>query len=1031
MRFLSRWLGALLVLALCSTEANAAVQRKKFSTPSGYLIIEVLDDDLLHVEVSAVGSGPSDTAPLYTSPMVHEAGYTGASSFADAGSVLETADLLVEVNTATLEVRVLDKTQGNAELTRIRPKDLTGGLKRLEIEPGSMRNVYGLGQQLAGLPTPAGGGRADGDWVAHGRRRGVGLVGNGFEGFEGGAVGNVQIPVMYAVAAGTLCYALFLDNVYAETWQFDQSPWQVSTFGDQLRFYVMAGPSLLDLRKDYLELTGMPPVPPRKAFGLWVSEFGYDNWEQVKGLRDGLRQGGFPVDGFVLDLNWFGGIVPNQPCCSQMGRLDWDQTATDGNPYYFPQPGTELSAFAAEHIGIAAIEESYVAEQTLTHAQMPAKLMVYERTNGQCDPSDQSRAVRLTEADFWGNGRMIDWSDPAAAAFIHDQRRYPNLVDKGISVHWTDLGEPERFDPAGCYEGVETANLKNEHSDIHNIYNLLWNRSIWDGYVSKQGQVDDLGRKNQRPLILTRSGAAGTQRYGAAMWSGDIGSNFESLGTHFNAQLHMSFSGIDYYGADVGGFRRESMPGNDDAGSYRGYEEELYTQWFANAAWFDVPLRPHTDNEFKKACPPYPTAPHLVGKRASNLANLRQRYELIPYYYSLAYRAFLEGEPLIAPLVVHYPADPAVRGIGHEKLIGRDILVAAIAAHGEYERKVYLPAGDWVDYHTGEWFHGALGFSVDNVPAYRDGVFRLPAFVRAGALLPQMFVDEKTLDAAGHRKAGAAAHTELVVQAYAGTGAFTLYEDDGESLSYDAASRPKYVYRTTPLRQNAVGPNVQRVEIGPASFVNGSAIAGMPSSRSNLVRLTVDGKEAVSVTLDGALLTQRPTLAALEAATSGWCNSGPNTIHVKSPSKPVAAAKVFDFTLQGASPRSSAGFVCTNGATQNGESVYVSGNIPALGNGDFAQAVKLSPDVYYEYIWAPPPPPPVPPSCNCGPPPPRPRAGPTQPVWTKVIDLPPATRFTWRCLRKQESGSGTPVSGAQQSFTTGASGYSGRAAGSL
>ena len=57
-----------------------------------------------------------------------------------------------------------------------------------------------------------------------------------------------------------------------------------------------------------MELTGRPPVPPRKAFGLWVSEFGYDNWGQIDQLKTELRNEKFPVDGFVLDLNWFGGV---------------------------------------------------------------------------------------------------------------------------------------------------------------------------------------------------------------------------------------------------------------------------------------------------------------------------------------------------------------------------------------------------------------------------------------------------------------------------------------------------------------------------------------------------------------------------------------------------------------------------------------------------------------------------------------------------------------------------------------------------
>jgi alpha-glucosidase len=64
-------------------------------------------------------------------------------------------------------------------------------------------------------------------------------------------------------------------------------------YGDQLRWYVMTGPNLPDLRADYMELTGRPPVPPRKAFGLWVSEFGYDNFGQIDTLLAGLRASDF------------------------------------------------------------------------------------------------------------------------------------------------------------------------------------------------------------------------------------------------------------------------------------------------------------------------------------------------------------------------------------------------------------------------------------------------------------------------------------------------------------------------------------------------------------------------------------------------------------------------------------------------------------------------------------------------------------------------------------------------------------------
>jgi alpha-glucosidase (family GH31 glycosyl hydrolase) len=730
MKFVIKHLIALSALLLLCPATHADVQRRKFTLPPAYLIVEVLDDDLLHFEVSAIGDPPVDRS-LYASPMVHKKDYPGPGVFVAGGNRLETAELRIEVNPANLCVRLEDKARRNAYLTTICPGGLQQAFKGLNVDPDAIEHVYGLGQEFRIQ------GSADGDWTAFGVRQGQGF-GNAFMGFQGAAVGNVQIPVMYAVGRDRLNYALFLDNVYRQRWDFDAFWWQIGMFGDQLRFYFMSGPDLPDLRADYMELTGRPPVPPRKAFGLWVSEFGYDNWEQTDELASGLRASRFPVDGFVLDLNWFGGVVPSDASKSTMGRLDWDREALDGNPYFFPDPDGRILAYASDHIGLVAIEEPYLANTTTTFSQMPPELSSYRRTDGRCDPGRQSSPVTDLEG-FWGKGRMIDWSDPQAGAWIHDQHRHPNLVQKGVTGHWTDLGEPETFRADACYEGVEVTATgpKNEHSDVHNLYNLLWNKSIWDGYFRKQGQANALGRVNPRPLILTRSAAAGTQRYGAAMWSGDIASNLDSLATHLNAQLHMSFSGIDYFGADAGGFRREVMPYNDKQGRYRGYEEELYTQWLANAAWFDVPVRPHTDNEFVKVSPPYATAPHLVGKRESNLANIRQRYELIPYYYSLAYRAHLFGEPVVPPLVFYHQADPQVRRMGHEKLIGKDLLVAVVARHGEYERDVYLPAGKWVNYHSNEW-HTSRGEVLRDVPVYRDGILRLPAFARAGAILPQM-----------------------------------------------------------------------------------------------------------------------------------------------------------------------------------------------------------------------------------------------------------------------------------------------------
>lgn len=971
-----KFLISVFLLALCNP-VFAGIGHAKFVSGNRYLIVETLKDDLIHFEYSAIG--PGVTARLYTSPMIQKTDYPGASTYTQTGNAIETSDIRLSVDAQSLCISLSCKT---GPLTTICPRDLENDWKGLSLKKGAMADVYGLGQQFRVL------GSADGDWLQHKVREEqpqgqAQSHGNGFMPFgQAGMVGNVQFPVMYALGEDHLNYALLLDNVYKQRWDFSGDPWQVHMWGDQIRFYVMTGPDLPDLRRDYMELVGTPPVPPRKAFGLWVSEFGYKNWDQVEKLKAGLRQDNFPLDGFVLDLQWFGGIVPGSPD-SAMGRLDWDRDN-------FPDPDAHTNALAEDDIGLVAIEESYVNLNTDTYAQMNGGLFAYARTGNRCDSSRQQPVILN---DWFGVAAMTDWSNPDAGAWVQNNRRMPNLIKKGISSHWTDLGEPEKYDGNACYHGVEAG--KNSHGDIHNLYAFLWNESIYDGY--RLNQIDN------RPFIVSRSGAPGSGRFGVAMWSGDIGSNLDLLATHLNSQMHMSFSGIDYYGSDIGGFRREGMPYNAGHAGNLQYQNELYTQWFANGAWFDVPVRPHTDNSFQKSLR-YETAPDRVGDVQSNLANIRQRYELIPYYYSLAYRAYLAGEPVVVPLVYYYQDDREVRQMGHEKLIGRDLLVGVVARHGEYMRDIYLPKGRWVNYHTRDSFDGQQW--VSGFPTYIDGIFRLPAFARAGAILPMMQVDEHTKDAFGHGNA----QNDLGVKIYADADPtrFTLYEDDGTTVSYGADTRPVYQTRTTVISQQQTG-NMVTVAIGKAA----GSYPGAASQRNNLVRLIVRDAHAIDVKLNGKALPQQSHASFTSA---GWYNAGKNLVLVRSGQRDIAEDKTFTIALQPVAPTATANLVCDNGWTVPGEAIYAVGNQATLGNWDLTKAVRLNPSVYFEYIYNPPP-------DHNGP-------GPKTPKWTGVVQgLPPQAFVQWKCVRKLASGQWQ--AGDNNSLVTPASGFAGTSAGRL
>jgi alpha-glucosidase len=820
--------------------------RVKFQSGNRYLIVEFLSDDLVHFEISLYGMGSSIEQPIYTSPMINKKDYTGPSSLEQAGEgVWETPDLRIKVDQQNLCINAIDKTKNpDLVLTTVCPFNLDQSWKGITLTPESFTHVYGLGQQFLQPGT------SDGDWVGRVRSPG-GEMGNAMDSWNGGWVGNTQFPIAYFAGRGTDSYALFMDNLYKQNWDFTATPWKAEMWGNWLRFYLMTGPDLQDLRQDYMDLVGHPLVPPKKMFGLWISEYGYDNWSELKGKLRTLRQEQFPVDGFVLDLQWFGGVQSGSDN-SSMGSLTWDLEK-------FPAPETQISQLREdEGIGIMVIEESYISKNLAEHADL-------ENRGYLARECQACGAVYLESNPWWGKGGMIDWSNPSAGEYWHDTRREP-LIEDGVIGHWTDLGEPEMYDPGAWYWGIDDDYLPlHEHWDVHNLYNLFWSQSIYDGYLRN-------GRTN-RPFILSRSGSPGSQRYGVSMWSGDIGSNLSSLATHMNAQLHMSMSGMDYYGSDIGGFHRGALDGNLN---------EMYTQWFANGMAFDIPGRAHTEN----LCNCKETAPDRIGDLKSNLANVRQRYELSPYYYSLSHRAYLFGEPLFPPLVYYFQEDPEVREMGHEKMIGRDLLAAIVAAYDEKERQVYLPAGDWINYHTNEWFHSS-GEWFGPFPTRLNGIFRLPLFARGGAILPQMVVDEKTMNILGKR-IDASLKNELVIRVYADEAAssFNLYEDDNETVAYQ-----KGEVRNTLLtqEQNETGARVTIEE------ANGT-YAGAPDERANIVKLIAEAAGQVTrVLLNGKELPQFNTQAEFDASPSGWYYAGNFLILAKSESVPVSEKKIFEF----------------------------------------------------------------------------------------------------------------------------------------
>jgi hypothetical protein len=286
-------------------------------------------------------------------------------------------------------------------------------------------------------------------------------------------------------------------------------------------------------------------------------------------------------------------------------------------------------------------------------------------------------------------------------------------------------------------------------------------------------------RPNERVFALHRNGHAGMQRYAAFLWSGDVYSTWETLKTHVPVAVNTGLTGIPYWGTDIGGF----VPTKE-------YTGELHVRWFQFGA-FCPSFRSHGRTWHLRLPWGWNTgelghneiANYTGGAANPDLSELRNpevepicrqymelRYRLMPYLYSAVREGGETGLPIMRSLWLHYPDDPVAVARGDEYLWGRDMLVAPVTDQGATARRLYLPRGLWYDFWTEEKVDGGREVSkaVD--------LATMPLYLRAGALLPLGPVKQYT----GEKVDG-----PLTLHIYPGAnGAFTLYEDDGQTFNY-------------------------------------------------------------------------------------------------------------------------------------------------------------------------------------------------------------------------------------------------------
>jgi alpha-D-xyloside xylohydrolase len=295
-----------------------------------------------------------------------------------------------------------------------------------------------------------------------------------------------------------------------------------------------------------------------------------------------------------------------------------------------------------------------------------------------------------------------------------------------------------------------------------NAYPLQNAKGIYEGQ-----RADDPGK---RVFLLTRSGFAGSQRYAAAIWSGDIGSTWRDMKNQIAAGMNFSLSGLPYWTMDIGGFVVPEKFEKPDAESLEEWRE-LNTRWYQFGAF--VPLfRAHGQFPYREI---FNIAPPDHPAYQSILYYDKLRYRLLPYLYSIAGMVWHDDYTMMRGLVMDFGNDTAVRDIADEYMLGPSLLVNPVCTYKARQREVYLPAGQgWYDLYSGKIVDG--GQRINAEAPYQ----RMPVYVKEGSILPMgpdlQYTDERPADT-------------ITLYVYTGRDAdFTLYEDEGVNYNYEKGS---------------------------------------------------------------------------------------------------------------------------------------------------------------------------------------------------------------------------------------------------
>ncbi|MDR3161871.1 MAG: glycoside hydrolase family 31 protein [Spirochaetaceae bacterium] len=500
---------------------------------------------------------------------------------------------------------------------------------------------------------------------------------------------NSQASVPFALSS--LGYGFLWNNPAVGRVVFGRnlSTWEACST-KYMDYWVTAGDSPAEIEEAYARATGTVPMMSDYGTGFWQCKLRYQTQDEVLEVARGYKSRGLPLSVIVIDFfHW-----------TCLGDWKFD-------PRYWPDPEGMVKELKAMGVELMVSIWPPVDRASENYREMLEK--------GYLIRSERGSRVDM---DVNISATFYDATNPAARDFVWEKVKQ-NYYDKGIKLFWLDVAEPEYsvydFDNYRYYIGSNLA--------TGNIYPGMYAQTFFDG-MKREGQ--------QGIVNLIRCAWAGSQRYGALVWSGDIHSNFESFRDQLAAGLNMGIAGIPWWTTDIGGFTGADI--GDPA------FHELFVRWFQWGCFCPV-MRLHGSRN--------PHTPPLgssgggeVGSGAGNevwsfteevyeicTKYLSLREKLRPYVKAQMKAAHEKGTPVMRPLFYDFPHDPRAWETEDAYMFGPDYLVAPILYPDQRERQLYLPAGTrWTDCWSGATYEGGACISA---PAPLD---KIPVYSRTGAV---------------------------------------------------------------------------------------------------------------------------------------------------------------------------------------------------------------------------------------------------------------------------------------------------------